>query len=200
MASEPRDHSAGWNAMAAEFIVRRNPVIGVATVRKWAASLPAGASVLDLGCGHGVPISAALAGDGFAVYGVDASPDLAAEFKRRVPQGTVVCEAVEESTFFGLQFDAAVAIGLVFLLPADTQRHLIHRISAALHPGARFLFTAPTQCTTWPDLLTGRRSISLGEATYSAVLLEAGFELVGEYTDEGENHYYSARKSGTAGP
>ena len=188
------DASGGWNAVAAEFIASRNPSIGVATVRLWAAALPVGASILDLGCGHGTPISAALVENGFDVYGVDASPDLVAEFRRRLPGTAVRCEAVETSKFFERRFDAAIAIGLMFLLRDDAQGQLIRRVAAALAPGGRFLFTAPTQDVSWTDVLTGRQSRSLGMDAYTAMLHEADLELVDEFTDEGENHYYSTRR------
>lgn len=72
------DASGGWDAVANELIARRDPNIGVATVREWATALPAGASVLDLGCGHGTPLSALLVKNGFEVHGIDASPVLVA--------------------------------------------------------------------------------------------------------------------------
>ena len=189
------DVSNGWNAVAAELIAHRNPTIGVATVREWATSLPAGASILDLGCGHGTPISAVLVEDGFDVFGVDASRDLVEEFRRRLPGAMVRCEAVETSTFFERHFDAAIAIGLMFLLRDDIQEQLIRRVAAALTPGGGFLFTAPTQDASWTDILTGRQSRSLGMDAYRAILRAADLELVGEFTDEGENHYYSTRKA-----
>ncbi|MCW5969117.1 MAG: class I SAM-dependent methyltransferase [Blastocatellales bacterium] len=147
--------------------------------------------MLDLGCGHGVPISAALIKDGYIVYGVDASPSLTAEFRRRFPLAQVACEAAEDSSFFRRTFDGIVAIGLMFLLAAETQAKLIRRVALGLNEGGRFLFTAPTQCATWRDILTGRDSVSLGAQEYERLLSESGLLLEHEYVDEGENHYYA---------
>jgi cyclopropane fatty-acyl-phospholipid synthase-like methyltransferase len=195
MKPETPDESNGWNTVATEFMARRDrSVIGVATVRKWTTALRAGASILDLGCGHGVPISAALIDDGFVVYGVDASPTLVAEFRRRFSNANVACEAAEKSNFFGRKFDAAIAIGLMFLLSSEAQRSLVHRVAGALNRGGRFLFTAPAQRAMWHDILTGRQSHSLGRHAYKSMLLEAGMKLVDEYVDEGENHYYESVK------
>src|SRR5690606_24111463 len=108
---------------------------------EWARGLRAGATILDLGCGDGLPIARALLSDGFDVYGVDASPTLVAAFSRRFPQAKVMCEPVEESSFFGRKFDGVLAIGLIFLLPSDAQRSLIRRVAQVLTPGGRFLFT-----------------------------------------------------------
>lgn len=190
-ATEPDDPANGWDAIAGEFVARRDRSrIGVATVRQWAASLPAGASILDLGCGSGTPVSAALLEAGFEVWGVDASPRLAAEFRNRFPQARIACEPAESSAFFGRRFDGVIAIGLMFLLSPAAQTQLLLRIPGALKPGARLLFTAPTQAVAWQDILTGRESRSLGRETYVALLTDEGLSLVGEYTDDGENHYY----------
>lgn len=195
-ATTENDPSNGYEAVASEFVARREQSsIGSATVRIWARSLPSGASILDLGCGHGVPISMALMNDGFVIYGVDASRTLTAAFRRQFPHAHVACEAVEDSRFFGRTFDGIVAVGLMFLLPAEVQRDLIGKVALALNPGGKFLFTSPVQTCTWTDVLTGRQSLSLGVEEYKAVLSAAGLTLVAEYVDEGDNHYYGACKS-----
>jgi 2-polyprenyl-3-methyl-5-hydroxy-6-metoxy-1,4-benzoquinol methylase len=192
MTQNAVDRSNGYEAVAAQLIRERDKsAIGAQTVRNWAKLLPAGASVLDLGCGHGVPISAALMKDGFTVYGIDASPSLISEFRRRFPRAPAACEAAEDSTFFQSTFDGILAIGLVFLLAAEAQRKVIQRVAPALNPGSRLLFTAPTQCATWRDMLTGRQSVSLGAEEYRRLLSQAGLVLEDEYVDEGESHYYA---------
>jgi cyclopropane fatty-acyl-phospholipid synthase-like methyltransferase len=193
----PSDHdpSNGYEAVAAEFIARREQSeIGVATVRKWARSLKPGASILDLGCGHGAPISAALLADGFEIYGVDSSPTLTAMFRNRFPRAHVACEAVEDSSFFGRQFDGVIAVGLMFLLNEDVQKKLIRRVAQILNPHGRFLFSAPAQACTWTDVLTRHQSLSLGARVYADLLANAGLTLLGEYLDEGDNHYYDSCK------
>ena len=189
------DRSNGWEAVATEFIrYRQQSTVGISTVREWTRLLPQGATVLELGCGSGAPISEVLISEGLGVYGVDASPTLSAEFRSRFPQARVVCEPVEESAFFNRTFDAALAWGLLFLLSPTTQIELIQRVARALLPGGRFLFTAPVQTCTWDDLFTGRKSESLGFAAYTSELSKAGLDLAGEYVDEGDNHYYDAIK------
>src|SRR5687768_2916479 len=83
--SDAMDASHGYEERAEEFRAGRSPVIGVATVRKWASSLPTGAAVLDLGCGDGVPIMQVLVDAGFEMYGVDASPRMIAALRARFP-------------------------------------------------------------------------------------------------------------------
>jgi SAM-dependent methyltransferase len=164
-------------------------------VREWSKTLPPGSSILDLGCGNGVPISEVLINEGFAVYGVDASPKLIAAFRERFPDAHAECSAVEDSGFFRRTFDGAIAWGLMFLLPADIQAALIRKIARTLNPSGRFLFTSPQEPLTWFDALTERKSISLGAEVYQQILHTEGLTLVGETLDEGDNHYYLVSKS-----
>jgi SAM-dependent methyltransferase len=145
-----------------------------------------------VGCGSGAVISEALIAGGFEVFGIDASPTLVAEFCRRFPQATAVCEAAQDSKFFDRKFDGAVAIGLLFLLTPDDQRVVLRRISTSLKPAGRLLFSAPREACEWTDMLTGRPSRSLGMDEYCTTLEGAGMKLTGSYVDEGENHYYDA--------
>ena len=190
------DRSNGYEALAEEFISgRQQSSVGAATVAQWARALPAHSTVIDLACGVGMPITRVLVDAGHDVYAIDASPSMARAFAQRFPNVPVACEAIEHSTFFNRTFDAAVAWGVMFLLPADLQREVIGRVSVALNPGGRFLFTAPWQTASWADLLTGRESVSLGREEYVRVMAAAGFTLLNECADEGENHYYDALKS-----
>ena len=163
-------------------------------MREWAQLLPHGGDVLDLGCGTGVPITRALIDMGFALHAVDASPSLVAAFRARFPHVPVECASVGTSSFLESRFDGIVAWGLMFLLPESEQVHLIRRMAAALKPGGRLLFTAPGQECTWDDILTSQESVSLGSDAYRRLLSAEYLEELDEAEDEGENHYYLARK------
>jgi SAM-dependent methyltransferase len=188
------DKSNGYQKIAHIFMSARNPRIGVAAVQRWGRTLPPQCAILDLGCGYGVPISQALINDGFSVYGVDASPAMIAEFRKRFPNAPAECSSVEDSDFFFRTYDAIIAWGLMFLLSPEIQPAIIRKVAAALNPGGKFLFTSPAEPHTWNDSLTERESTSLGLARYREILLGEGLTLLGEDVDEGENFYYLASK------
>ena len=190
----PQDKSNGYEDVAETFMRVRDRHIGLATVQKWGKTLPPGASILDLGCGHGVPIAEALINDGFAVYGIDASEKMIGAFRTRFPGVLAENSAAEESKFFSRTFDGVVAWGLMFLLAADVQAALIGKVARALKPTGKFLFTAPQEARNWLDVLTGLASTSLGADSYRRILRAEGLILTGEEFDEGDNHYYLASK------
>jgi SAM-dependent methyltransferase len=189
------DPSNGYEEIAARFIAGRNGRIGPAAVREWSRTLPAGSSILDLGCGHGVPISQTLIEDGFVVYGVDASAKLIAAFRERFPGARTECSSVEDSTFFGRKFDGVIAWGLMFLLPVESQAVVIKKVAGALNRGGTFLFTAPAEAVAWKDSLTGRESVSLGLQEYRRLLSAEGLALAGAGIDEGDNYYFVCKRA-----
>ena len=194
------DSSNGYEGIADAFISRRGKrptvgdAIGAATVRNWAEALPTGATVLDLGCGPGEPSTRILREAGLETFAVDASPKMVAAFRERFPDVPIECNTVEASDFFDRQFDGVLAWGLLFLLEPAAQARVIEKVSHALKPGGRFLFTAHTEPLEWLDAMTGLPSRSLGAVTYERLLNEAGLIWVGEAQDEGENHYYFVEK------
>ena len=190
------DPSNGYEAIADDFVSGRvrSPIIGVATVREWARALPRSGAVLDVGCGTGVPISQTLIELGFRVHGVDASPTMIAGFRARFPDVPSECAPAETSRLLAGTYDAVVAWGLVFLLTPDAQALVIRRMGEALADGGHLFFTAPREIGTWSDNLTGLTSYSLGYETYMGLLRGAGLTPTGNARDEGDNHYYFARR------
>lgn len=187
------DPANGYERQAQAFMAARSG-IGTGTVRAWASRLPPGCAILDVGAGHGAPLAQALAGDGFAIHAVEPSPTLAAAFAQRLPHAVIACEEAEESSFFSRRFHGVMAIGVLFLLEAETQRALLPRLAAVLEPGGSLLFTAPAPACTWSDVLTARPSRSLGAEAYLQLLADAGLICAAPVTDEGGNCYFEARR------
>jgi len=180
-----------YEAKALEFLsARERSTIGLKEVTEWSKTLPDCASVIDLACGGGYPITSVFNSAGFKLWAVDSSPTLVKVFSSRFPQVPIQCEKVQDFDFFNRTFDAAIAIGLVFLLSEPDQISLISNVSRKLNQGGRFLFTAPTQTGSWEDICTGALSLSLGQSRYEELLNKAGFRIVSNFTDSGNNNYF----------
>ena len=173
---------------------------GVPEVESLAASLPAGASVLDAGCGNGIPLTRALLAAGCQVFGIDSSTAMLERFRRNFPRVPVVLAQIETYDFAGRTFDAAIAWGVIFHLPLDRQRQAIANIASALKPGAPFLFTSGDEPGDDPVGITGQMNgvtfpyYSFGAESYRRLLADAGCTLEHTHIDAGKNMYYLARK------
>lgn len=190
------DSASAYEAHAHEFLrARDKSPIGTHIVDQWSGTLRPGATVIELACGGGYPITRVLSSAGLQLWAVDSSPTLVAQFRSRFPTIPVQCARVQESDFFDRTYEGAIAIGLIFLLSESDQSTLISRVSKILVPGGRFLFMAPIKRGDWIDMNTGLECRSLGQASYEEYLREAGFRVVATCTDKGANNYYDVERA-----
>jgi SAM-dependent methyltransferase len=164
--------------------------------RPWLAALcarlPAGAAVLDLGCGNGVPVARRLAAEGHRVTGVDISQVQIRRARWLVPAATFLRADIATLTLPELAFDAVVCLFTLFHLPLVEQPPLLGRIAGWLRPGGWLLAT--TGHRDW----TGAEDGWLGgavpmwwshadAATYREWLRTAGLRITDEeFVPEGD--------------
>lgn len=100
------------------------------------------ARVLDIGCGAGVPVTAALARVA-TVVGVDISASQIELARRNVPSARLIQSDIMEQEFDARSFDAVVAFYMVFHLPRGEQQDFLVRLSRWIRPGGYLLATLP---------------------------------------------------------
>ncbi len=103
-----------------------------------------GSSVLDIGCGGGVPIAKSLAVR-YRVTGVDVSQEMISRAQENVLTGEFICGDVMAVRFEPSSFDAVVAFYSIFHLPREEQPDLFRRIHRWLKPGGYLLCTLSHQ-------------------------------------------------------
>lgn len=109
-------------------------------LRDLLARLQPGSSVLDLGCGNGVPALAEIARLHDAV-GVDISKTQVELAGANVPEADVLHADVAELAFPPNSFDAVVAFYLLDHLPREEHSPLFVKVREWLAPGGLFLFS-----------------------------------------------------------
>ena len=106
--------------------------------------LSPGSTVLDLGCGPGVPTAAAFAAAGHRVVGVDISPRQIELARSRVPNASFVVADVTEFDAEPASFDAAMALFSLTHVPRDRYPALFTRLVGWLRPGGWLLASMGT--------------------------------------------------------
>lgn len=124
---------------------------GAAKYSSWLAELggriPAGAAVLDLGCGSGLPVARELSTAGRRVTGVDISDVQIGRARQLVPAAEFLLADISTVEFAPESFDAVVAFFALIHLPLDDQLPLLRRVASWLRPGG--LFVATTGYWAW---------------------------------------------------
>ena len=122
----------GYDHVATEFNKTRASEAG-AELAPLLAVLPAGSTVLDVGCGAGVPIARTLAAS-HTVVGVELSAGQIALAHEQVPRASLIRADMSRCAFRPGSFDAVVSFYAIFHLPLSEHAPLISRISEWLKP------------------------------------------------------------------
>jgi SAM-dependent methyltransferase len=122
-------------------------------VRAFAADLPQGSRILDIGCGNGVPATQELAVK-HDVTGVDISEEQIARARSNVPAATFLCgDARDVDPPVGM-FDVIIALYLIDNIAREDYPAFFRRLTRLLRPSGRVLLSAepgddPWQYYTW---------------------------------------------------
>jgi SAM-dependent methyltransferase len=102
------------------------------------AAIPTGADVLELGCGAGLPMTAALA-RGRRLTGIDISDEQLRRARRNVPGARFVRADIATLDWPAASVDAVVAFYSLTHVPRDAHAALFGRIRRWLRPGGVFI-------------------------------------------------------------
>ena len=139
-----------------------------------------GASVLDIGCGAGVPVALALS-ERFKVTGVDISDSMIELARANVPAGRFIRADVMTVAFKPSTFDAVTAFYSIFHLPRSEHQALFHRIHDWLGAGGYLLCLLPRYDEeTYLDEFFGSTMYwsSYALEDYERQLTEVGFDIL----------------------
>ena len=169
----------------------RSADAGVDVVRLFAQKLQPNATILDLGCGYGAPITTTLLELGFKPYGIDSSIKMVEEFKRVFPGIPVQHADVLNSDFFSRSFSAIIGYGFIFHLPIEEQKIAIRKVANHIEHGGYLLFNSGNEDNegemTSPEYNGGESFMqySMSRFNYEKVLQENGMTLISSNIEEG---------------
>ncbi|MGA7489163.1 MAG: class I SAM-dependent methyltransferase [Xanthobacteraceae bacterium] len=166
-------HAAVWDGDRTKSLFEK------AWLDRFLALLPAGGSILEIGCGSAEPIARYFIEAGYDVTGADSSPAMIGICKRRFPaHGWEVADM--RTLFLGRRFAGILAWDSFFHLTCDDQRRMFPVFRAHTAPKAALMFTSGPAHGEAIGSYRGEPlyHASLDEAEYRALLDEFGFEVV----------------------
>lgn len=170
-----------YNRVAAAFDHDRTRLIGEeayldAILRRLE---PGPISVLDLGCGTGVPIAHYMIERGCQVVGVDAAPAMIARAERRFPRMTWLARDMRGLSL-GRAFDALIAWNSFFHLTAEEQHAMFPVFREHAASGGLLLFTSGPEAGIAHGSLYGHDLFhaSLSAQDYRRALAASGFAVL----------------------
>ena len=101
---------------------------------EWLQYLPAGASLLDLGCGGGQD-AGDLARRGYRIVGVDRTSALLSAGRRRYRSLPLVCADLRDLPFQAMSFDGLWAAASLMHLPKSEARQILADLYRLIRPG-----------------------------------------------------------------
>ena len=175
--------AAGYDALGPRWADWRARVVDPAADRlvpEFEAAMPPGSSLVDLGCGTGVPWTRRLA-ERFRVTGVDISASQIDVARRNVPAATFLCSDVASVDVEAGSLDGVTAFHSICHLPREEHPALLTRIASWLRPGGLLLATLgaddlPEWTGTWLGIPMFFSSFDA--ETNRALVEAAGFDLL----------------------
>jgi SAM-dependent methyltransferase len=152
-------------------------------VAELAARLPAGAPLVELGCGPGVSSTQLLA-QRFRVLGIDLSQEQLRIARQNVPGAAFACADMAEVRFPDASFAAAVALYSIAHVPRRAHAALFARVARWLRPGGLFLAAlAAGESPDWTGDWLGVPMFFSSHAAAVSRRLLAGAGLVLEHAE-----------------
>ena len=144
--------------------------------------IPERSSVLDIGCGCGLPATKLLS-EYFDVTGVDFSEVQINRARKLIPNAHFVCSDISEIKFPENSFNAIVSFYAIIHMPLDEHPGLFKKISKWLSPGGLLLVIVGHEAWTGTeDAYLGVEGGKMcwsheGELTYIKWISESGIDI-----------------------
>ncbi len=182
-----------YNKLADNYLAGRDQFKNNKYLDKLSSMLPPGSTILDIGCGAGLPIDKYFVEHVFKVIGIDISEKQIELAKKNVPQGEFKVEDMSELKDTEYSVDAAVSFYAIFHTPREKHQEILNKIATFLKKGGLLLITMGS--SEWEgkenDFFGGEMSWShFGAEKNLEIVKNAGFEIILSEIDKtgGEKH------------
>lgn len=182
----------GHKTVAASYVTVRERFDSFQYLEQLSHLLPAGDSVLDVGCGTGIPIDTYLVGKGYKVTGIDFSEEMIALATRIVPEARYEVKDMTALKPSEHSVDAIVSFYAIFHTPRKGHENLFRVFNSFLRPGGCVLVTMGSDEWEGEEDFCGVRMwwSNYGAEQNREILAGAGFDLLLDTMDTSANEQH----------
>ncbi|MFX1560140.1 MAG: class I SAM-dependent methyltransferase [Promethearchaeota archaeon] len=188
----------GYNKIAKAYYAGRDLFKNEEEIQEFLSHLPEHGTVLDIGCGGGVPVLRTLIDMGYEAKGIDFSQGMLDLAKENVPEAELILGDITKTEFEPESFDGIISTYAFIHIFRTHHPRLYTKIFNWLKPGGVMLVgTAHTDWEEISDYFGVPMAWSHPAARESLQLVNnAGFEVIFErlVTTDDETHYWILAK------
>ena len=182
----------GYERIADTYVAQRDQFKSLRHLSRFADLLLPGRSVLDIGCGGGLPADAYLVDHGFQVHGLDISSRMIEIARENVPTATYDIADMTELHPDQFAVDGILSLYAIFHTRRERHGELLETFASFLSPGRAMLITmGANQWEGTEDFHETEMSWSHFDAATNSNLVErTGFQVIVDEIDHsaGEQH------------
>jgi trans-aconitate methyltransferase len=182
----------GYDLMAVDYLADRERLKSGKYVQKLLKYLPKDSTILDLGCGAGVPVDDVLLKAGHSVVGVDISPMQIKLARKNCPKGQYLVGDIATLAETEYQVQGVVVLYALFHLPRTDHPRILRVIASNMVRGGVLLITMGDHPFEGEHRLYGQTmwSSQWGTARNREMVESAGFRTIVDEMDTsgGERH------------
>ncbi|MCG2773013.1 MAG: class I SAM-dependent methyltransferase [Desulfobacterales bacterium] len=172
--------------MAESYMESRSLFDNTDQLDELAKLIPPKSTVLDLGCGTGLPVAKFFTERGYNVTGIDLSDSMIRLAKKNVPDAVFYSENIVNADLSGDSCDLIVSFYCLFHLRKEQQREIFNKIMHWLKSGGYAYFTLATKEYTGQEDFEGTIHFEnnilpyshYSSAEYSKIFQDIGATLV----------------------
>lgn len=175
-----------YERIADTYAARRDQFKSKRHLDRFADLVPAGRTILDIGCGAGQPVDAYLVDRGYTVLGLDISERMIELARAHVPQATYDVRDMSDLRVGEFNVGGIVSMYAIFHTPRERHRELLEKFASFMPDGGALLMTMGAG--EWEgfegDFHGGEMYWShYGADTNTELVEQAGFQVVSDEID-----------------
>ncbi len=182
----------GYDKIARTYLDNRERLRSGKYVQDFLKLLPKNSTVLDLGCGAGVPVDDVIIKAGHQVVGIDISKSQIELARKKCPKGQYIIQDISKLTMNEYEVAGIVSFYTIFHLPRVSHQDLFIKLASYLSKGGILLVTMGDREFEGEHMLHGGKmwSSQYGTKVNRGLIEKAGFKIILDELDNsgGERH------------